>query len=304
MSGCPTCGGVEREPVSPGWWRCTSLITATLEGPGSWNPQVMLPAAVQNKRLCDTIYVEPDAAAPSLPACACGTFAVGRCARCSAPVCGIHSGFIDGARLCHIDRQAAERAQERVTAAAAAHAEEERQARHRQALAAWADSHRASIAELTPIERGVVVWAAVGARPTRGQPWKRYDATDAVTLLGVPRPTVDEALDWFIAAPKSEPDWRVRHTRRTIFGGHEEVDARAWGLLPLTTSTSRVVHGDTVTSTDNIAVTTDRSVWMTMGGGWLRERPTKPTNFSAEAFDKMAAYVRLTVRLPDPPELR
>lgn len=303
MAGCPTCGGLQREPISPGWWRCTSLITETFEGPGSWNPQIGLPKAVQQQRPCDTTYVEPDAATPSLPACACGTFAVGMCTRCSTPVCGTHSGIIGGERLCYADYHAAQVAAEDAAAAAAARTEEERQARHHQALAAWADTHRESIAALTPIERGVVVWAAVGALPVRGQPGRRQDAGDAAALLEVPRPTVDEALDWFVAAPKSEPDWSIRYTRRTVLGGYKDVRPKAWGLLALTTSTSRVIHGDTVTSIDNLAVTTDGRVWTALGSAWQEGRPSKPTNFSAEAFGKMATYVGLTVRLPAPPAL-
>ena len=36
--------------------------------------------------------------------CACGTFAVGRCAQCNDTVCADHSGLVEGRRLCDSDR--------------------------------------------------------------------------------------------------------------------------------------------------------------------------------------------------------
>lgn len=48
---------------------------------------------------CATVF-QSGTAGPDAPQCSCGTFAVGICKRCEHPVCGFHSGLVDGSRIC------------------------------------------------------------------------------------------------------------------------------------------------------------------------------------------------------------
>lgn len=45
-------------------------------------------------------YQEGQAATPDAQACACGTFAIGRCQRCDRAICGSHSSLQEGVRVC------------------------------------------------------------------------------------------------------------------------------------------------------------------------------------------------------------
>ncbi len=112
---CPKCGGDNREPIAPGYYRCTSAVRlpATpdpLDGYG--------PSRIAEYASCGNEYQEDVRAQPT-EACACGTFAIGRCAVCGRPVCGIHSR-VEDVRLCLDDlaarnqeQRAAEEAEER-----------------------------------------------------------------------------------------------------------------------------------------------------------------------------------------------
>lgn len=99
---CSECSGVDREPVAPGLWRCTSAvriehITWVPDGRGGRRP--LVEALV---RSCGHEYQEYDQviAAAGLPLCACSTFAIGVCADCGGAVCGSHSRVCGGARRC------------------------------------------------------------------------------------------------------------------------------------------------------------------------------------------------------------
>lgn len=102
---CPQCGGSARDEIAPGFWRCRSMVQVS-------DPHD--PHARQGyvDRVCGAEYQEgppPDQDA----ICGCRTFAIGYCADCAVPVCGVHSGLLDGVRVCgncyqaRIDRQKA-----------------------------------------------------------------------------------------------------------------------------------------------------------------------------------------------------
>lgn len=106
---CPRCGGSEREPISPAYWRCTSSSTsASMQvGPVPGAPPwagIVGPQLTTRFVVCGHEYHEavPLSGEPS-GTCECGTFAIGRCAECSRPVCGSHSKLVDGRRLCEVD---------------------------------------------------------------------------------------------------------------------------------------------------------------------------------------------------------
>ena len=94
---CPKCGGNNREPIAPGYWRCTSIVATFTGGPGLTNP-MKGPMAIEHRDVCGNEYTEGLNGGTT---CACGTFAIGHCAECSTPVCGTHSGLWEGReRLC------------------------------------------------------------------------------------------------------------------------------------------------------------------------------------------------------------
>jgi len=79
-------------------------------------------------RVCLQRYHE--GAAASGEECRCGTFAIGRCARCNLPVCGDHSRLVGKVRLCDEHAKEAQR-DEAATAAERARAVEKRSAEAR-----------------------------------------------------------------------------------------------------------------------------------------------------------------------------
>jgi len=83
---------------------------------------------------CETIFKHVEPSQGGL-ACDCGTFAVGRCKACGAPVCSVHSAVVTVGRLCreHLsvwqdeqDRVEQERQQREQAARQQAEAERER----------------------------------------------------------------------------------------------------------------------------------------------------------------------------------
>lgn len=103
---CPECGGTSREPIAPGYWQCTSVIhepaVTVVADPATGGPR---PITTVVERICRAQYQE--GAVKSEAVCRCGTFAIGLCAECREPVCGIHSSMIDDRRLCDIHASAA-----------------------------------------------------------------------------------------------------------------------------------------------------------------------------------------------------
>ena len=51
---------------------------------------------------CEAVFKHVDPSRLGLEQCQCGTYAVGRCAECNEPICGVHSGMIDNELLCGV----------------------------------------------------------------------------------------------------------------------------------------------------------------------------------------------------------
>src|ERR1044072_7788989 len=145
---CPNCGGHDREPIGPGFWRCTSIRVVTREpgGPGLPDPRLGPGVLyVQDEVVCRTEYQEGGQGL----LCACQTFAIGRCAECGDPVCGIHSGVLQDVRLCRVHLAA-----EREKLDHARHDEERRELAEREdAWCAWEDRVVSDLAGTPPVER-------------------------------------------------------------------------------------------------------------------------------------------------------
>lgn len=95
---CPRCGGLDREPLAPGLWRCTTRLSrsavAALDAHGS-------PMFTQQTFTCGTEYPEGPPATQDSPTCHyCTTVYVGTCADCGVRVCGYHSAMTAGQRVC------------------------------------------------------------------------------------------------------------------------------------------------------------------------------------------------------------
>jgi hypothetical protein len=108
---CPVCGGSDRRPVAPGYWKCRSIVVTKRPGRGG----ALEP--VWHDAVCGAEYQEGVPAGAGTPVCACGTFAIGLCDGCAQPLCGIHGGMDFGKRRCSSCVAAARRAVAAATAA-------------------------------------------------------------------------------------------------------------------------------------------------------------------------------------------
>lgn len=104
---CPDCGGNDRSPLAPGFWRCDSLVTyyETVMAPAPGAPPhlgLLAPVTYPRQRVCAKQYHERSQQEDAdMQYCACDTGAIGRCSRDHRPVCGFHSQLRDGKRLCN-----------------------------------------------------------------------------------------------------------------------------------------------------------------------------------------------------------
>jgi hypothetical protein len=110
---CPRCGGIEREMLAPGYYRCLSTVEVMgyIPAPGMHaGPVPLVPGP--ERRTCGHAYQEGSANA-DLGFCDCGTAAVARCVDCDRPLCGIDLVRRGGQVLCADDARS--RAQEAET---------------------------------------------------------------------------------------------------------------------------------------------------------------------------------------------
>ena len=122
---CPTCGGLERRILAPGYFECLSLGSLVRQNP--IHPALGTTTSVY---VCGVRYQEATASMTMTP-CACGIFAIGRCGSCERTVCGEHSSLSNDileCRNCTASRQAAaqqRQVEQEQIAAAAQHAEDD-----------------------------------------------------------------------------------------------------------------------------------------------------------------------------------
>jgi hypothetical protein len=107
---CPDCKGSSRIAIAPGYWQCTTLVRRFIPHwglmPGT-SPQlgIMGPVLAARQRPCGRRYQEAGGRneIDVNASCACGMFAIGRCADCGVFVCGEHSGLSEGRLTCAAD---------------------------------------------------------------------------------------------------------------------------------------------------------------------------------------------------------
>lgn len=152
--GCPHCGSAEREPIAPGFWRCTSVSTHTERRLVGVDGNIPIYQDFSVSRVCGTEYQELTGdMSGRVAVCDCGTFAIGRCSDCDRNVCGSEacSTMHEGKRRCQ-DCMAPRR---RVEAEARARAEAEASAnRQREALLKKEEIRLGFLPQTSAIERG------------------------------------------------------------------------------------------------------------------------------------------------------
>lgn len=115
---CPRCGGSERQPIAPGYFRCVSPVEMESV---VWLPagpaQQMVPVAQRSIEQCGHRYQDGSAGQPT-PLCACGLLSIGTCTRCGAWFCGDCMMGTRSARLCRTCGTAEAREAERAAAQA------------------------------------------------------------------------------------------------------------------------------------------------------------------------------------------
>lgn len=230
---CPTCGGIDREPIASGYWRCVSPVprqTAT-----GLHPSGQLgPAFITETFPCGTEYQEGSGGAT--PLCEHSTFSIGLCARCKRPVCGDRqcSRMFAGKRHCvrcirDLDAEA-KAAEARMRAEfEAGRAQERRQRR---------DRLDRLPSPSNPLEAATILFVETEVGPRR--------ADEAVEMLK--RLSADE-LGAAILATLRETSRRPQHkrlTKRSLFGAK---GADVYHLGPRDVS-GRDVTGDWYVSTN------------------------------------------------------
>jgi hypothetical protein len=241
---CPNCGGLDRDPIAPGFWRCTSLrrVVEEVGGPGLTNPFAG-PPVIRTERLvaCGAEYHE--GAPAGAETCACGTFAIGRCLQCGRSVCGSHSALWASRRLCDEHHAAALAAFEAARAEAVACNVADAVARSVRAWDEWLAAARAALsASVDPIERTV---RAVSAMSGGSWPDRREQDRHLLLELLLPEQVAGREPDvrwwwdhdtvqaWFLGAVKVPPTMLdVVRFRRTLLGGErrERTSAPGWSF--------------------------------------------------------------------------
>jgi hypothetical protein len=113
--------------IAPNYVECVALVagSSTRLIPDPNAPGAALPVPDVEYVSCGHRYHVGPGEPADARTCACGTFSIGWCAECGAPVCGDHSGLFEDRRLCSEDGRQLLAGRE--AAARAARADMERQ---------------------------------------------------------------------------------------------------------------------------------------------------------------------------------
>ncbi len=293
---CPRCGGISREPIAPGYWRCLSLVTVAGPGPGLTNPTGG-PLHIAATNLCGCEY--QDGPGPTADTCHCGTFAIGFCHTCHTAVCGTHSTMSqDSRRLCgQCVANSRTQAEERRIATHATAVEEWERER-----SAWAEDALERLEGLEPIAR-ILVTAHAGRPPGPGLLGNAAgDAPVAMRELlpelhaanGAGTWTDREISEWFAARCKA-PTGRFRRTHKTIFGGYKDRFLPCWGADGWSTVWASKYHRDARPSAWWAGVGTDGERLFDPGG-----QRRNDDHFSYFALSSMAKMLKLKELPPRP----
>jgi len=251
--------------------------------------------------------------------CPCGTFAIGRCARCRGATCGIHSSLVGGLRLCGAcqehDRQEAAVAAAKVAAREAELASERRRT-YEATLAEYYAGVRQTLAGDVPPARICRVMRLATAN-SRGDRDPVVDGGLVVRLLpelfgvDVYRPETPPWADvdvarWFATAATSPPSNRVdvypgrrrkrpKHMRAWVF---QYGSTQRWQSPESSSSHRPISVGISEHGTRLWALASD---WTdTEPDHLLSTRFVGSDRFNAQALTQMAILAAL-LPLPEPP---
>jgi hypothetical protein len=216
---CPRCKGSKRELIKPGLWRCVSPRVLIQEegGPGLTNPMAG-PGVFRHEHKVPCGLEFREAGPGAFLLCACKTVAIGLCAACEEPVCGLHSELCAGRRMCEADNP-------RLRAKAARTAAAERSAAtKKRAWREWQEQVLDELGDAHPIERLVrvmAVWSKDEIWPRRSSQQRELVPTLEVVLgdlwstdllrrwptdlMKSPPWDHEQVLEWFLDAVKTPP---------------------------------------------------------------------------------------------------
>jgi hypothetical protein len=253
---CPSCGGNSRLLIAPGFYHCTSRIVTRSGGPGLTDLSLG-PPVIETVSECGAEY--QDGVPATAAACACGTFAIGRCAECSQPVCGTHSGIWGGGkRLCRDCRARASAAQAARKAEEDAEAERQLQEQRQ----AWRQRVLADLAGSEPIERLVRVVGRFSVPSAYTGYHGDQATTDVVAvddLLGSHKWTLAQVAEWFCRRASGSPPHEITVVQKTKLGREKSARVAAWTFDNGATTTHQW-YGDT--NYDNIAIAKDGRIFV------------------------------------------
>ena len=304
---CPTCGGSDRDPIAPAFWRCTSMrvVTREIGGPGLTDPRLG-PGVLyeQHHVVCRTDYQEGVPGVSLL--CECNTFAIGLCSECRKPVCGEHSAMVGDVRLCDahiaIPRERADQARSDEQARACAKREE--------AWSDWEDKVAVELAHAQPAERIVRFIRIRSLEELKIDSYKAAERRTpglGVTLRGL-LPDLwspegigagwndDEIHSWFVQAarkPPSAQDLHVPGGRRLLPNRRKQASALGWRIFTSAPDAQAYEHSWICVLADG------RRGWEVGGACSLTDSPPA---FSVYALWRMGAIAQLAdlPRSPDP----
>ena len=311
---CPRCGGSQRTPVAPGYWRCTSDISEVVGGPGLADVRLG-PPVVYLSRSCGHEYQEGAANLLSSARCSCSLFAIGLCVECSAPFCGDHRWKIEErwhCRDCWLRAEAAVEAQR----AAAAQME---QRSYEVARAEWVELVTGQVSSLPRAVRIVSV-VRLAMRGPIGEYASEYHLRDrehevdlAIVAAFLPElvptgfrwnaaPWRDEEIaEWFAGACKTAPTQLELHEERRTLLGYKKQHISGWAFYGCSTCKGDwdgVVYGSCGVAADGRRLY--GAARRNSQKGLFLDRQQRDDRFDPMALARMARMAELP-RLPNPP---
>lgn len=238
--------------------------------------------------------------------CRCGTFSIGRCTECGAPVCGDHSGLFKGSRLCDKHLGAAEEAESARRRQAVEREVRESVERRIRTWDAWLAAAQRAVDGSEPVERAVRL--VVELRRAR---WPLAEFASGATLPSLLVPELssahvpgtrwwwshDAVQAWFLRHVKALPqDLDVVEFRRRIFGGTRrfQTTAPGWSFQRGATPSAREFG----TVTDHALTVCVLSDGRRLLGANANEGPS--IGFNEYALEQMAGLTELAPLPPLP----
>lgn len=276
------------------------MVVERTGGPGLSDPRLG-PPVIDWQRICAVEYQEGATSGAPI-SCACSTFAIGLCAGCSQPVCGIHSGLHpSGRRLC----EHCWRAADEIAAAEAAEAERKAGETYETQLRLWRKRVIASLQGVERTEQLVRAAAGLTTGGGYGQGLGMTNWTEVRNVLGeVPEVSVQQIARWFVGRAAGPPPDRIGAELPTLFGGVKTKQIRVWRFKEASASSYEFM--DAARGNSDLAFAPDGGVFLSGPMGqyvpidplpaWVRG----PVRILPHGYRQIASELGLTP-IPAPP---